>query len=166
MAFRSPCPFSCGWGMSRSQGCPRASTAIVSRKKKKSFQLQRKQIVSEPTVIPPTRWLFSTLAPIILAVVALKRKSVNKSGAVLGIFFAFVSSIASHMFLACLITFFFSSSRATKFRAHIKKKIEKDFKEGKLELYSLRLLYRQPPFQVKVSGTGFKFSATVGWLHN
>ncbi|XP_055855203.1 uncharacterized protein LOC129918605 isoform X1 [Episyrphus balteatus] len=84
----------------------------------------------EQKVIPPTRWLFSTLAPLLFAVVALKRKSVNKSGAALGIVVAFVLSISSHMFFACLVTFFFSSSRATKFRAHIKKKIEKDFKDG------------------------------------
>lgn len=84
----------------------------------------------EQKVIPPTRWLFSTLAPLLFAVVALKRKSVNKSGAALGIIVAFVLSISSHMFFACLVTFFFSSSRATKFRAHIKRKIEKDFKGG------------------------------------
>lgn len=60
----------------------------------------------------------------------LKRKSVNKSGAVLGLFVAIILSIANHAFLASLITFFFSSSRATKFRSNLKIKLEDDFKEG------------------------------------
>lgn len=63
-------------------------------------------------------------------VVALKRKSVNKSGAALGILVAVILSISNHAFFASLAAFFFTSSRATKFRSHIKRKIEKDFKEG------------------------------------
>ncbi|XP_013111435.1 transmembrane protein 19 isoform X2 [Stomoxys calcitrans] len=65
-----------------------------------------------------------------MMVVALKRKSVNKSGAAFGIITAIILSIANHAFFASLATFFFTSSRATKFRSHMKKKIEKDFKEG------------------------------------
>ncbi|XP_073837544.1 transmembrane protein 19 isoform X2 [Musca autumnalis] len=84
----------------------------------------------ESPVIPPTRWLFSILAPFMLMVVALKRKSVNKSGAALGIIVAITLSISSHAFFASLAAFFFTSSRATKFRSHMKRKIEKDFKEG------------------------------------
>uniref|UniRef100_T1GYT4 Transmembrane protein 19 n=1 Tax=Megaselia scalaris TaxID=36166 RepID=T1GYT4_MEGSC len=84
----------------------------------------------EDGVIPPTRWLFSILCPMMLMLYALKRKSVCASGAFLGIIVAFILSIANHAFFACLVAFFFSSSRATKFRGHIKKKIEKDFKEG------------------------------------
>lgn len=85
---------------------------------------------NENDVIPPTRWLFSTLAPIALMLYALKRKGVNRSGAVLGLVVAFILSIASHAFFASLAVFFFTSSRATKFRSHLKRKIEKDFKEG------------------------------------
>ncbi|XP_023301698.1 transmembrane protein 19 isoform X2 [Lucilia cuprina] len=84
----------------------------------------------EPNIIPPTRWLFSILAPLAFMITALKRKSVNKSGAALGLVVAVLLSIASHAFFFSLAAFFFTSSRATKFRAHIKKKIEKDFKEG------------------------------------
>ncbi|XP_005180698.1 transmembrane protein 19 isoform X2 [Musca domestica] len=84
----------------------------------------------ESPVIPPTRWLFSILAPFMLMVVALKRKSVNKSGAALGIIVAIILSISNHAFFASLAAFFFTSSRATKFRSHMKRKIEKDFKEG------------------------------------
>lgn len=84
----------------------------------------------EDNVIPPTRWLFSILMPMMLMAYALKKKSVCKSGAFLGIIVAFILSIANHAFFACLVVFFFSSSKATKFRSQIKKKFEKDFKEG------------------------------------
>ncbi|XP_034483525.1 transmembrane protein 19 isoform X2 [Drosophila innubila] len=84
----------------------------------------------EPAVIPPTRWLFSTLAPLTLMTVALSRRSVSKSGAALGVLVAFTLSIASHPFFGSLVVFFFSSSRATKFRAQLKRKFEHDFKEG------------------------------------
>ncbi|XP_064545810.1 transmembrane protein 19 [Drosophila montana] len=84
----------------------------------------------EPLVIAPTRWLFSTLAPLALMTVALRRRSVSKSGAALGVVVAFTLSIASHPFFASLVVFFFSSSRATKFRAQLKRKFEDDFKEG------------------------------------
>ncbi|EDW73224.1 uncharacterized protein Dwil_GK16775 [Drosophila willistoni] len=81
-------------------------------------------------VITPLRWLFSTLAPLALMTMALRRRSVSKSGGALGILLAFILSIASHPFFVSLIVFFFSSSRATKFRGHMKRKFEHDFKEG------------------------------------
>ncbi|EDV97946.1 transmembrane protein 19 [Drosophila grimshawi] len=84
----------------------------------------------EPLVIPLTRWLFSTLAPLALMTVALRRHSVSKSGAALGVIVAFTLSIASHPFFGSLVVFFFSSSRATKFQAQSKRKFECDFKEG------------------------------------
>ncbi|XP_058838169.1 transmembrane protein 19 [Topomyia yanbarensis] len=85
---------------------------------------------NEESVIPPTRWLFSILAPILLMMYGLKRKGVNKSGAALGLFCAIILSISSHAFLVCLATFFFTSSRATKFRCHLKRKLEIDFRGG------------------------------------
>lgn len=65
----------------------------------------------------------------------LKRKGVDRSGASLGLIVAIILSIASHAFLACLATFFFTSSRATKYRSHMKRKIENDFKGGKIFCY-------------------------------
>lgn len=62
--------------------------------------------------------------------VALRRRSVSKSGAALGVVVAFILSIASHPFFGSLVVFFFSSSRATKFRAQLKRKFESDFKDG------------------------------------
>ncbi|XP_059622977.1 transmembrane protein 19 [Phlebotomus argentipes] len=80
--------------------------------------------------IPPTRWLASVLIPIFFAVYGYRRKSVNASGAVLGFVIAVVLTVANYAFLGCLLVFFLSSSRATKFRAAQKAKIEEDFKGG------------------------------------
>lgn len=68
--------------------------------------------------------------PILLMAYGLKRKGVNYSGAALGLIIAVTLSLANHAFLACLATFFFSSSRVTKFRSHLKRKIEVNFKGG------------------------------------
>ncbi|KAF4532227.1 hypothetical protein B566_EDAN004313 [Ephemera danica] len=82
------------------------------------------------TVISPTRWLVSTLLPILIAVWGLKKRSLNISGALFGLLVGFVLTLSSYCFLACLLTFFVTSSKATKFRADKKKKMEKQFKEG------------------------------------
>lgn len=42
----------------------------------------------------------------------------------------FILTLTNYAHLACLMTFFVSSSLATKFRSHKKRKIEADFKEG------------------------------------
>lgn len=85
---------------------------------------------SEPVVISPARWLASCFIPVIIAFYGYKKGSVNLSGALLGILVAFVLTLSNFSFLASLFTFFLSSSKATKFRSHLKKKIEEDFKEG------------------------------------
>lgn len=65
-----------------------------------------------------------------MCIYGFKRKSVNVSGAVTGILVAITLTIASPVYLVVLAAFFFSSSKATKYRQDVKKKIEKDFKEG------------------------------------
>lgn len=59
-----------------------------------------------------------------------KKRSVNRSGAIFGIIVALLLTYASPIYLLALAAFFFSSSKATKYRQDIKKKIEKDFKVG------------------------------------
>ncbi|KAH8301248.1 hypothetical protein KR018_009244 [Drosophila ironensis] len=86
--------------------------------------------LAESRVISPGRWLFSTLAPLALMMAALRRRSVSRSGAFLGVLVAFVLALASYPFFACLVAFFFSSSRATKFRSRMKRRFESDFREG------------------------------------
>lgn len=84
----------------------------------------------ESNPISPTRWLFSTLVPILLAIRGLRSKGVSKSGAITGLIIAIILSIASHPFLISLMVFYFSSSKATRFRNDRKKLIEDDFKPG------------------------------------
>uniref|UniRef100_A0A1B6FGK0 Transmembrane protein 19 n=1 Tax=Cuerna arida TaxID=1464854 RepID=A0A1B6FGK0_9HEMI len=80
--------------------------------------------------IAPTRWLFSVITPICFAAYGLKKKSLSISGALLGLFIGFVLTLSSYLFLVCLMTFFVTSSRATKFRSKLKSKFEDEFKEG------------------------------------
>lgn len=71
------------------------------------------------------------LVPVLMMTYGLKRKGVNRSGAVLGLIIGMILSLASHAFLASLAAFFFSASRVTRFREHRKRKLEADFKGGK-----------------------------------
>lgn len=73
---------------------------------------------------------YAVLFPFILMVYGYKRRGVNESGAVVGLTVAIILSLASPAYLISLAAFFFSSSRATKFRGDIKRKFEADFKEG------------------------------------
>ncbi|XP_049873382.1 transmembrane protein 19 [Pectinophora gossypiella] len=86
--------------------------------------------LDEPVVISPARWLASCFIPIIMAIYGYKKKSVNVSGALFGLGVAFVLTLSSFTFLAALFTVFITSSKATKFRLHLKTKIEEDVKEG------------------------------------
>lgn len=84
----------------------------------------------EPIIISPARWLSSCFIPIMIAVYGYRKKSINLSGALLGFIVGFVCTLSSYCFLGTLLTFFLSSSKATKFKSHLKMKFEKDFKEG------------------------------------
>ncbi|XP_012282479.1 transmembrane protein 19 isoform X2 [Orussus abietinus] len=79
-------------------------------------------------VISPWRWLAAVIIPIFMAGWALKKKTLDLSGALLGSFMGFVLTLSSFAHLGCLIAFFVTSSKATKFRAHRKKKVTEDFK--------------------------------------
>lgn len=47
-----------------------------------------------------------------------------------GLLLGFILTLSSFAHLICLVTFFVTASKATKFRAAQKKKIEADYKEG------------------------------------
>lgn len=86
---------------------------------------------TEPSVIPPARWLASCVVPIVLAIYGYRRKSVDITGAMLGFIVGFILTLSNFCFITALIIFFLTSSKATKFRSHLKKKVEEDFKEGR-----------------------------------
>lgn len=84
----------------------------------------------DPSHITPLRWLVSFLLPLGLMAIGYKRKGVNKSGAIAGFIMAVFLTIANLGYLACLASFFFSSTYATKYKSKRKEKLEEDFKEG------------------------------------
>ncbi|XP_071872832.1 transmembrane protein 19 [Bombus fervidus] len=81
-------------------------------------------------VISPWRWLIVVVFPIFMAFWGLRRKSVDISGAMLGLFMGFILTLTSFCHVACLFAFLVSSTKATKFCANEKKKFEFEFKEG------------------------------------
>lgn len=81
-------------------------------------------------VISPWRWLASVMIPLLFAFWGLRKKSLDLSGAILGLCMGFILTLTSFAHLACLVAFFVTSTKATKFRAHRKKKFEAEFKEG------------------------------------
>nr|XP_034175827.1 transmembrane protein 19 isoform X2 [Osmia lignaria] len=95
-----------------------------------TFYLDSENHFEEHLVVSPWRWLTAVVIPIFMALWGLKRKSVDVSGAVLGLFMGFILTLTSFCHLACLFAFFVTSSKATKFRAHQKRKLETDFKDG------------------------------------
>ncbi|XP_011499884.1 PREDICTED: transmembrane protein 19 isoform X2 [Ceratosolen solmsi marchali] len=80
-------------------------------------------------VISPWRWLAAVLIPIMCALWGLKRKNIDITGAILGFFMGFILTLTSFSHVACLIAFFFTSSKVTKFRVERKRAIE-EIKEG------------------------------------
>ncbi|XP_060081521.1 transmembrane protein 19-like [Ylistrum balloti] len=80
--------------------------------------------------INPWRWLVAVIAPVIITRWGLKKRSLDKSGAIAGLLVGFVLTISSLCFFACLLTFFILASRATKYKSATKKRFEEDFKEG------------------------------------
>ncbi|XP_066579983.1 transmembrane protein 19 isoform X2 [Amia ocellicauda] len=80
--------------------------------------------------VSPWRWLFSILVPLCLTSRALKRKSLDHSGALGGLVVGFILTMANMSFFASLLAFFITSSRLTKWKGEIKKRIDADYKEG------------------------------------
>ncbi|XP_054713022.1 transmembrane protein 19-like [Uloborus diversus] len=76
------------------------------------------------------RWIFSIFMSLTVAAWGLKRKSLDWTGAVSGVVVGIVLTFSSYCFLACLLTFFYTCSKATHYCSEKKKKLEVDFKEG------------------------------------
>ncbi|CAK9799453.1 Transmembrane protein 19 [Anthophora quadrimaculata] len=95
-----------------------------------TFYSDSKNQVKDELVVSPWRWLIAVMLPLFMAFWGLKRKSVNLSGAILGLWMGFILTLTSFAHVACLVAFFVTSSKATKFRSHLKKKLEVDYKEG------------------------------------
>lgn len=95
-----------------------------------TIELDNEFIIPIEFTLTPWRSFLCSLFPFIMCVYGYKKRSINFSGAVTGIIVAIILTIASPVYLVTLAAFFFSSSKATKYRQDVKKKIEKDFKVG------------------------------------
>ncbi|KAK1169234.1 transmembrane protein 19-like [Acipenser oxyrinchus oxyrinchus] len=80
--------------------------------------------------VSPWRWLFSILVPLILTSRSLRRKSLDRSGALGAIVVGFILTMANMSFFASLLAFFVTSSRLKKWKGEVKKRIDADYKEG------------------------------------
>ena len=80
--------------------------------------------------ITPLRWISSTVVPVIVVSWGHSKKSLSTSGALLALVVGFCLTLAHYSFFLCLLTFFVSSSKVTKFKEEEKRKFEVDFKEG------------------------------------
>ncbi|XP_023682710.2 transmembrane protein 19 isoform X1 [Paramormyrops kingsleyae] len=80
--------------------------------------------------VSPWRWLFSMLVPIILVTRAVKRKSLDHSGALGAMLVGFLLTMANLSFFSSLLAFFITSSKLTRWRQDVKKRIDSEYKEG------------------------------------
>ena len=88
------------------------------------------QVLPFRLTITPLRWAVSTTIPVLVVKWGHGKKSLSTSGAFLALIVGFFMSLANFSFFLCLLMFFISSSKVTKFKADEKKRFEAEFKEG------------------------------------
>lgn len=80
--------------------------------------------------VSPWRWLFSVVVPVLIACNGFKKKSLDHSGALGGLVVGFILTIANFSFFTSLLMFFLSSSKLTKWKGEVKKRLDSEYKEG------------------------------------
>ncbi|KAF7646715.1 hypothetical protein LDENG_00183240 [Lucifuga dentata] len=80
--------------------------------------------------VSPWRWLYSILIPVVVTSRALKRRSLDRSGALGALLVGFVLTMANYSFFSSLLAFFYTSSKLTRWGAAKKKQIDPEYKEG------------------------------------
>ena len=80
-----------------------------------------------------TRLGLSLLVPTVIAGWGYRRKSLNVSGALLALLVGFIVTLSNGCFCLALLTFFFSSSRLTKWKSHAKRQLDPEFKKGQFK---------------------------------
>ncbi|XP_072309949.1 transmembrane protein 19 [Eucyclogobius newberryi] len=80
--------------------------------------------------VSPWRWLFSILVPLALTIRAVKRGSLDWSGALGALLVGFALTMANYSFFSSLLAFFITSSKLTRWGGAEKKKIDAEYKEG------------------------------------
>ena len=80
--------------------------------------------------ITPLRWISATVVSLIVVSWGHSKKSLSTSGALVALVIGFILGLSHYSFFLCLLAFFTSASKATKFKADVKQTFEMDFKEG------------------------------------
>lgn len=80
--------------------------------------------------VSPWRWFFSILVPVVVSVRALRKRSLDYTGALGALLVGFVLTMANYSFFSTLLTFFFTCSKLTRWGGARKKKIDAEYKEG------------------------------------
>ncbi|XP_062384239.1 transmembrane protein 19 [Sardina pilchardus] len=80
--------------------------------------------------VSPWRWLFSVLLPLTLTLRAVKKRSLDYSGALGAMVVGVILTVANFSFLFALFAFFITSSKLTKWKGDIKKRLDSEYKEG------------------------------------
>ncbi|KAG7495471.1 transmembrane protein 19 [Solea senegalensis] len=80
--------------------------------------------------VSPWRWLFSILIPLVLTARALKRRSLDRTGALAALLVGFVLTMANLSFFSSLMAFFITSSKLTRWGGAKKRKMDAEYKEG------------------------------------
>ncbi|KAK3544388.1 hypothetical protein QTP86_010135 [Hemibagrus guttatus] len=80
--------------------------------------------------VSPWRWLFSVLVPLIITSRAFKNKSLDFGGCLGALLVGFILTLANMSFLAALFAFFITSSKLTRWKGALKKRIDSEYKEG------------------------------------
>jgi len=82
----------------------------------------------------PIRWVSATVLPVLIVSWGHGRRSLSTSAALLALVVGFTLSLAHYSFLASLLFFFISSSKATKYRQDVEKTAAEDFKRDWLQV--------------------------------
>jgi len=77
-----------------------------------------------------TEILISATITTVVAVRAIKKKSLDLSGAITAWLVGFVTLAAAWPFGVCILVFFFVGTKATTYKQEEKRKFEAEFKEG------------------------------------
>lgn len=80
--------------------------------------------------VSPWRWLFSVVVSVVISCNGFKKKSLDHSGALGGLVVGFILTIANFSFFTSLLMFFLTSSKLTKWRGEMKKRLDSEYKEG------------------------------------
>jgi len=82
-----------------------------------------------PQLPSPLRWLLSIGVPIVIAVQAYRKNSLDLSGCAFALIMGMVVTLSNYCFTIAILTFFITSSKATHIRKERKRELQRHFEE-------------------------------------